>query len=586
MHSRYTLSSRARIIAYIFLVIGVLFVFRLFSLQVLQHDQYAALAESAQEGKFTLPATRGEIYAKDGDQTVPLVLNEPVYTVFADPKAVVDDEAVIELMKRVAGGDVVENFEGLLKNDESRYAILARQVNKRQADLIEKEKIFGIGLQQGQKRVYPEGNLGANVLGYVNAAGKGQYGIEGALDERLSGEPGMRKSLTDARGVPLSVHSAENILIEPQDGDDLVLSIDRNIQAHVEQTLREGLENAEATEGSALVLDPQTGKVMAMATFPTYDPAKYFEVSPDNYASFQNPIVSDPYEAGSGIKTLTMAAGINEGVITPDTTYENKGYDIIDGIKIKNALSNQNLGTIDMTEVLQYSLNTGVMFVLKQMGGGQVNQQAREQLYHYFADQFLFNTKTGIEQTGEVTGRMLGPNEGYGRNVRYATMAFGQGFSVTMLRAAAAFSSIINGGTMYQPTLIAGELNEEGKVMKNEPVVEKQNVISSESSATVREMIYQARHRTYGEVDKDGYRVGGKTGTSQTIDPETGAYREDHTIATYTGFGGNEEPKYVVMIRIDDSRLPGFGGTVAAQPIFADISNWLIEYMRIPPVKQ
>lgn len=193
--------------------------------------------------------------------------------------------------------------------------------------------------------------------------------------------------------------------------------------------------------------------------------------------------------------------------------------------------------------------------------------------------------KTGIEQTNEVTGQMTGPNEGYGRNVRYATMSFGQGFSVTMLRAATAFSAIINGGTMYQPTLIEGTRDHEGNIHEKDPVITKEKVISTNSSATIREMIHQARTRTFSTADRSGYFIGGKTGTSQTIDPTTGKYRDDHAIATYTGFGGDKTPDYVVMIRIVDSRLPGFGGTVAAQPIFADISNWLLEYMRIPRIK-
>lgn len=578
-------ASRTRLLSIFFLIIGAVFIGRLFHLQVLQHDKYQALAASVQQGKFELPATRGEIYAKSHDQVVPLVLNEPVYTVFADPKVIEDEEKTVEVMRRVAGGDVVDNFEALINDNSKRYVVLARQVNRQQAELIEEAKLFGVGLKPGQKRVYPEGNLLARTLGYVNAAGLGQYGVEGALNDRLSGEPGVLKATTDAAGVPLSGPSSENTLVEPRNGDDIVLSIDRNIQAYVEEALKKGLENAEATRGNALVMDPQTGKVLAMASLPTYNPGKYYEVNPDNYEVFQNPVVSDPYEAGSGIKTLTMAAGINEGVITPETTFTNYGFETVDGVKIKNAVPGRNLGERTMTEVLEYSLNSGAMFVLQQLGGGQINGQAREILHSYFANRYHFGTKTGIAQTNEQTGLMMGPNEGYGRDVRYATMAFGQGFSVTMLRAAAAFSAIINGGTLYQPALIAGELKDDGSVAGKAPVVERQDVISKESSDTMREMIYQARHRTFGSYDTPGYLVGGKTGTSQTIDPETGEYREDHTIATYTGFGGNESPDYVVMIRIVDSRLPGFGGTVAAQPIFAEISNWLLEYMRVPKVK-
>ena len=578
-------SNRIRIIAFLFFAVGAVFVGRLFYLQVVKHDEYVALAASAQEGKFALPAARGEIFAKSGDEIVPLALNEPVYTVFADPQEVKETDKVVEVMRKVAGGDVVDNFDELLQDKDKRYVILARQINKKQADLIEKEKIFGLGLQQGQKRLYPEGSLGANMLGYVNAAGVGQYGVEGALNERLSGKPGVRTSLIDAAGVPLSVHSSENTLVEPKDGDDIVLSIDRTVQAYVEEALKKGLKDARATKGSALVLDPQTGRVMAMATMPTYDPARYFDVSSDNYGAFQNPIISDPYEAGSGIKTLTMAAGINEQVVTPDTTFTNYGYDEVDGIKIKNALSTQDLGTRDMTEVLQFSLNTGVMYVLEQMGGGKVNKQARDTLYDYFSSHYHFDKKTGIEQTNEVTGQMFSPEEEQGNNVRYATMAFGQGFTVTMLRAATSFSSIINGGTMYQPTLMQGTLDKDGTLQEKAPSIERTDVISPESSATIREMIHQGRTRTFDRFDKPGYLIGGKTGTSQTIDPQTGKYRDDNTIATYTGFGGDKTPDYVVMIRIVDSKLPGFGGTVAAQPIFADISNWLLEYMRIPKIR-
>ncbi len=581
-------SSRSRTIAAIFLVIGALFVFRLFYLQVIKHEEYVALARQAQEGKLTLPATRGTILARDGQQIVPLVLNEPVYTVFADPHELKDKQKIIDTMKRIAGGDLEDGFEKRLDNKQSRYVVMARQVTKKQADLIEKEKLFGVGLTPGQKRVYPEGTLAASVLGFVNGEGKGLYGIEGALNDKLSGVNGMRKSLTDVNGVPLSVHSAENILQPPKNGQNTVLSIDRNIQAYAEQALQNGLKNAKATKGSVLVMNPANGKVMAMASFPTYDPAKYYDVPTDQNGVYQNPIVTDPYEAGSGIKTLTMAAGLNEGAVTPQTTFNNLGYDTIDGIKIKNALSNQDLGTTDMTQVLQFSLNSGVMFMLKQLGGGQVNYQARQKLYDYFANHYLLNKPTGIEQTNEVTGSMFSPDDEQGNNVRYATMSFGQGFTVTMLRAATAFSSIINGGTMYKPTLVDGIEDANGTFIESQAVIEKANVVTPETSATIRSMIHDARSRLKytNPSDRPGYYIGGKSGTSQTIDPATGKYREDNTIATYTGFGGNETPKYVVMIRIVDSKLPGFGGTVAAQPIFADISNWLLEYMRIPPVKQ
>lgn len=577
---------RTRLLTMAFLVAGSLLVGRLFYLQVIQHQKYETLAAESQNKRFELPAERGEVYSQlIGGQTVPLVLNEPVYTLFADPKIIQNDQEIINQLRRIAGGDLVDNYESLLQGGDKRYVILAKQINQDQADIIEKKNLTGIGLKPTEKRVYPEGNMAARMLGYVNTAGEGQYGLEGALDKRLSGEPGLLSSLTDASGVPLTGHGGENVLVEPKNGDDIVLSIDRNIQAFATQALKKGLENAKATKGSVLVMDPQTGKVLAMASLPNYNPAKYYEVAQNNYDTFLNPIVSDPYEPGSVTKALTMAAGINEGVVSPKTTYANKGFSMVDGVKIKNATPGKYNGERTMTEVLQFSLNSGAIHVLRQLGGEKVNDQARERLYNYFSKHYYLGKPTGVAQANENTGQLLGPNEGYGRDVRYATMSFGQGFSTTMLRTATAFSSIINGGTLYTPSLIAGELKDDGSVDKKSPAVEKSNVVSKATSATMRDMLYEARHRVLGSFDKDGYIVGGKTSTSQTIDPETGEYREDKTIASYTGFGGDETPDYVVMVRVDNSQLPGFGGTVAAQPIFAEISNWLLEYMRIPKVK-
>lgn len=580
-----TISPRARIYTLIFLAIGAIFVGRLFYLQVVAHDDYVKLAAAEHDKKFDLPATRGLIYAKDGEGLVPLVLNEPVYTIYADPHEIKNADKIAAVVRRVAGGEATPHFEAAMQNKKRRYVVLAQQVSKTQADLIMKEKLRGVGKQEEQKRVYPEGSLAAQVLGYVNRDGKGQYGIEGALDDRLSGTDGQRTAVVDARGIPLTVSSKDDVLKPPKNGDNLVLSIDRNIQAFVERTLAEGLKNAKAEHGSALVLDPNTGRVLAMATLPTYEPSQYNKVKVEDYGLFQNPVVSDPYEAGSGIKTLTMATGIDTAAVTPESSYNNVGYETVDGIQIKNAEPGKYLGRTDMTGVLERSLNSGVIHVLKQLGKGKVDYQARQKLHSYFTERFGIGKKTGIEQTNEQPGQIFSPDEVQGNNVRYANMVFGQGFDVTMLQSAMAFSAAINGGTLYQPTLIEGTLQPDGSVKQQIPIVKKDNVISASSSATIRGMIHEARSRLFKNTDKGGYYVGGKSGTSQTIDPKTGKYRDDNAIASYTGFGGNQTPHYVVMVRIVDSKLPGFGGTVAAQPIFATISNWLLDYMHIPKIQ-
>ena len=575
-------SNRTRALVWVMLAVGAIFIVRLFYLQVIQYNYYTAEALKEHVTKFTIPASRGHIYARDGQEAiVPLVLNEPAYTAYADPRYVRDVDKTANTLRKIAGGNVIEGFEDSLRDKERQYAVLARQLNKDQAELLRKEELPGIGLQKQERRVYPEGQLGAQLLGYVNSEGQGQYGIEQALNGDLSGKPGLLKTVTDVHGIPISV-SEEDVLEPAQNGEDLVLSVDRNIQAFVEQALKDGLEKAKAKHGSVLVMDPRDGSVLAMANYPTYDPAKYYEVT--DYSVFPNAVVSSPYEAGSVIKSLTMAAGLNEGVVGPETTYTNTGSVQVDDATIKNVLQNVN-GTRTMTEVLEYSLNTGVIDVLKRLGGGDLNRQARDKLYGYFHDHYMFGKMTGIEQSSEVPGSIISPEEQQGNNVRYANMTFGQGMDTTMVQVASAFSAAVNGGTYYKPHLVGGYRQTDGSVENAQPQIVKSDVVKPNISNDLRNMLQSARSATFQSVDKGGYVIGGKTGTSQVIDPATGKYVDDNAIGTYLGFGGNETPHYVIMVRVVDAKIGGYAGSAAAAPIFADVSNWMLDYLKVKPVR-
>ena len=574
--------SRTRILGVGLLVMVAIFVVRLFYIQVIKHDFYETEAYKSQVTKFTIQPKRGQVYAMDGHDTTPLVLNESVYTVFADPQEVKDPDKIARTMRRIAGGNVLSGFEENLTSSKLRYVVMARQVSRAQAELIKRENLSGVGLQEAHRRVYPEGQLGAQMLGFVDSEGKGQYGLEGFLDKRLTGTPGQLQAVTDVRRIPLTIGSGD-VRQAAHDGDDLVLSIDRNIQAQAEQVLKAGLDKAHATKGSMLVMDPQTGAVMAMANFPTYDPAKYNEVT--DYSVFQNSIVSSPYEAGSVLKTLTMGAGIDSGAVSANSTYNNTGKVQVDDTTISNVEEDPIFPNTTMTDVLQYSLNTGVVYVLQQMGGGTVNQRARETFYDYLVNHYRFTKTTGIEQSGEDDGTVIGPNEGDGRNVRYATMTFGQGMDVTMAQAAGAFSAAINGGTYYRPHLVSGTLLPDGSVKKEDPGVLGNGVLRPETSAALQELIYQGRHKGFfGKFDPAGFRVGGKTGTSQIIDPKTGKYSDENSVGSYLGFGGVDQPKYVIMVRVLDSKSTGgYEGTTAAGPIFNEMSNWMLNYLQLRP---
>lgn len=574
--------NRTRILAGLIIALGAVFIVRLFFLQVISHDYYETQAELEHTTKFTIPATRGLIYARDGSGGVsPLVLNETVYTVYADPRYVKDVGHTADELRKIAGGNVVKNFEDGLKNKELQYTVLARQVSKTQADLIKKDKLPGVGMQAESKRVYPEDQLASQTLGFVNGEGKGQYGVEEALNSELAGKDGLLKAVTDVNGIPISV-GANSVQIPPQNGKNPVLTLDLNIQSKAEQVLRDGLQRDHATKGSIMVMDPNNGHILAMANLPTYNPNDFSNIT--DYAVFSNRAITDPYEPGSVIKSFIMATGLDTGTIQPNSTFNNLGYVKVQDATITN-VDKYPLGNVTMTQVLQYSFNTGAVQVLKWLGGGDINQAGKQKMYDYYVNHFLFGKKTGIQLAGEAKGTITTPTSSQGGDVRYANMTFGQGMNVSMLQVLSAFGATVNGGTYYQPQIIDGYLNNDGKTVAATPTtIRKAGIISQDASAKLRQMLHDAREGSVaaaGEIK--GYYVGGKTGTAQVYNPSLGEYDPTATIGSYLGFGGQDKPRYVIMVRVDDAKVSGFAGSSAAAPIFTELSNWMLNYLQIQP---
>ncbi|OYW86214.1 hypothetical protein B7Z17_00875, partial [Candidatus Saccharibacteria bacterium 32-49-10] len=474
--------SRSTILKWLLLALFGLFVVRLFYIQVIQHGYYVDLAYNTQVSKLTLVPERGKIYALDGETIIPLVLNEAVYTVFGVPQEVEDVAQVKASLKAIPDVTLLEDSFNILADEdtESRYVVLARNLTRTQAETIQKKQLAGVGLQKGTRRVYPEGSMAAHVLGYVNNDNEGQYGFEEFNNERLKGTAGLLQSVTDVRQIPLTI-GEEDIQTPARDGENVVLTIDRNIQSKAEELLKAGVEKVGATKGSIVVLDPQTGAVKAMANVPTYEPASYSKV--DDYATFVNGVVSTPYENGSVIKTLTMGAGLDSGSVTINSTFnDTTGCTSVDGARICNVEEDPKTAAASMLDTLRYSLNTGVVHVLRQMGGGTVNQRARETLATYFTQNYRYGKLTGVEQANEVKGIIAGPNDGDGRNVRYANMSFGQGMDTTMIQTTAAFAAAVSGGTYYKPTLIKGTLDAEGNLKEKKPLVVEGAGLSAKAS--------------------------------------------------------------------------------------------------------
>jgi len=573
--------SRSRILAAVVLGIMAVFVIRLFYLQVIQHDHYVSLAKEEQESRFVIPASRGLIYAKSGNEPVQLVLNETVYTVFADPVTIDDKAKVVETLRSVAGGNVRENFDKLMDNKKSRYQILANKLTRIQADKIKAEGLHGIGFQEVSQRVYPEAALAGQVLGFVNTTGEGSYGVEGYMNDELKGTDGLLQAVTDVSNVPLTI-GKNNVRTPAQDGANVVLSIDRNVQSKVEAALADGIKRTGATNGSVLAMDPHTGRILAMANQPTYSPGEYNKV--EDVADFNNNAISDPYEPGSSLKTYTLATGIDKNVVKPSDTYNNTdSIKIGDNYVVGNATKGQT-GIITFQHALTWSLNTGFVTIAQRLGdGSSVNMTARTTMYEYFHDRLRLGQMTGVELANESAGTIFSPEDEQGNAVRYATMSFGQGLNTTMLQVASGFSALINGGTYYKPTVIDGYMTPSGYKQNAVAAPVATNVVAKSTSDQIVQATHDARAESFGRTDKQGYYIGGKTGTSQV--GVAGGYSDTTTIGSYLGYGGGDEAEYVIMVRLSgkDKQLQGARD---ALPIFTDISNWMLDYLKVHPKGQ
>ena len=571
--------SRTHMLAIILFGVMAIFVVRLFYLQIIKHGEYVSLAQAGQQRSFVIPAERGKIYMMDGRVPVPVVLNQVIYTVIADPKVVEEAKRgeIIAHLREVAGGELLETAERRLGNTQSRYEVLTRAITRTQAEKVKERQFAGILLQRGTVRRYPEGQLGAQILGFVNAEGKGQYGVEGGLDTQLKGRDGLLKTVTDVRNVPLTLHK-NNVRVAAKSGENVALSIDRNIQSYSEEALRRGLERAGATEGSVLIMHPRNGQVLAAANYPTYNPAEY--AKQENASVFTNTAMMTPFEPGSIVKAFSVATGIDKGAIVPHSTYANTDCTKVGDRTICNALRGMN-GTLTIQQALNNSLNVGMITIARRLGDGStITLGARQTLYDYYHDKFGFGRPTEIE-VAEGAGFLAKPDTP-GAEVNYANITFGQGVSMTMLQASAAFCSLVNGGTYYQPTISAGTLDAQGVLTPRDGVALRRT-ISEQSSATMRGMLVAARGALVKATpDRAGYEIGGKTGTAEAL--VNGVYTMDETVATYIGYGGANQPEYVIMVRV---AAPGkqrkLQGNVDAAPIFTDISNWMIDYMKIAP---
>ncbi len=568
------------------LIIVILAVFglRLFYVQVIRYDYYKTAARSDQLKQYQIPATRGLIKAHNGDAVVPIVLNQKLYTAYVDPTFVKDANKYATAVVPIIGGQA-SDYLTRIKTKGTHYSILGKKLSEEQSKKIIALKLPGLGTEEQQYRTYPQGQFASQLLGFVNNDAVGKYGIEQALNAELAGKPGQLKAITDVHGVPLAA-SKDNIQTAATPGKDVVLTIDMAMQAQMEKILQQKAAETKSQLLSAVILDPNTGQVKAMANYPTYNPTQISTITDPSV--LQNAVVSNAIEPGSIMKALTTAAALDQGVVTPTTTFYDPAHWTINGYTITDIEEDGGARQQSVASTLALSLNTGATWELMQMGGGQVNAKAIEAWHNYMVGHYLFGQDTGVEQGYETAGIVPSANPRKPAiALTYANSSFGQGVTMTAMQAAAALSSVVNGGTYYQPTLVDQTINADGSTTANKPKVLKEHVVSAKTSSDMIPLLEQVVTHYYKQgfsfMNFDSaYSVGGKTGTAQVAKPG-GGYSDTDFNGTYYGFVGGDKPQYVICVFNNKPQVPGYAGSRAGQPVFADLAHMLINNGFVTP---
>lgn len=577
-------ATRVRVIYAMLIVVMALFGIRLFYVQIIRYDYYKNAALSDQRKQYEIPAARGIIEAHVGDKLLPIVLNQKLYTLYADPTFIKNPNEVSTKIVSIISGQA-ERYAKLMRTPNVRYVILAKRLSDEQSKKLLALKIPGLGTQAQDYRTYPQGTLAAQLLGFVDNDGRGQYGLEQAFNKQLKGTPGQVKAVTDVNGVPLAASSG-NVQTAPVNGNNIVTTLDLSMQAQMEQILADEYKKTHSHGVSAIIMDPYTGQIKAMANYPTYDPSHYQDV--DNASVFQNAAATYAIEPGSTMKVLTAAAALDQGVVRPDTTYYDPAHWLIDGFNITNIEQDGGARQQSVATILSLSLNTGATWLLMQMsqsGATEINARGIDAWRNYMLNHYRFGHTTDIEQGYESPG-VVPPRNIYAPELAFANTTFGQGVQTTALQMAGALASVVNGGTYYKPTLIDSIIKSDGTATTNKPAVVATQTVKSSTSAAMLPLMENVVHeyaRGYSFMSfPSNYIVGGKTGTAQIAKP-TGGYYDDKFNGTYYGFVGGDKPQYVIVVYNIDPTVAGFAGSLAAQPVFADLAHMLINDSFVAP---
>lgn len=536
---------------------------RLFYWQVVKAAELQSAAQ-AQYGKaIDLLPQRGEIKASDD---FPLATNRVSYLIFANPKEIKNIGDTSDTLASI----LTENVGSIsaLLNLDKYWVALTHNADYKIKDKIDKLKVPGVGFEQTYTRFYPEASMAAQLLGFVgkddNGNPKGYFGIEGYYDGQLRGRPGRATEVHDALGRPVLSQIDDNS--GEQDGRSLTLNIDRTIQFIVERNLKDGIEKYGAQSGMVTIMDPKTGGILAMASFPSFDPRIYSEFDDSLY---KNPFITDTYEPGSTFKPLIMAAALDSHLVTPESTCPICSGPVKIGDYTIETWNQKHFPNETMMDIIKNSDNDGMIYISELLG--------HDKMISYI-NKFGIGDTTGIDLQGEGAVSLKPQNQWY--PIDYATASFGQGISVTPIELLDAFSAIANGGKRMEPHVVAKITTPQGQVIPIQPKV-LDTPISLETSKVMSEiLVYTVNKGEASFARLKGYRIAGKTGTASI--PVAGHYDPTQTIASFIGFAPADDPKFSMLVIMNRPTTSIYGAETAA-PIFFSIAKDILTYYGIAP---
>jgi len=552
---------RIRFFGLLFFAVFSLVAVRAFHLQVRHQDDWLKRAERQHQRVIPLTPQRGTIYDRNGEE---LALSIETDSIYVNPAETDDPERGVEYL-----ADALHlpkrGLRAKLKSKKN-FLWLKRQVSPQESELVRAMDLPGVHFTKEHKRYYPNGELGAQVLGFTGLDPHGLEGLELKYDAQILGDGGFLVTERDNRGR--GIGAGDPLLNQGRFGASLHLTLDKNIQYIAEKELEAAVKEQKARAGTVVVMEPATGKVLAMASQPDFNPNSFARYRPRN---FRNRAVADAYEPGSTMKVFLIAAALNDKLVTPGKKIDCEHGTFRVGGKVIH--DHHPYDRLSVAEILKFSSNIGAAKIGKAL--------EREKFYNYLTE-FGFGEPTGIEVPGESRGLLRSPDEWF--EVDLAAMSFGQGLMVTPVQLATAMGAIANGGYLMQPYLVEKVVDCYGQVVEKKRPQVQRRVVSEESALQMAKMMVAATQEggTGTLAAVPGYEVAGKTGTAQKVDPVTGGYSVDKRLSSFVGFVPAGDPQLVILVMIDEPQEKTYGGLVAA-PVFSRIASQALTHLRVPP---